>query len=97
MLLRIQQDETIRSYIERSTFLSEQHLFKKSYAIDELTISDFRDVASMLGWHGCYGFNRLLHNHTIQPLLSVFKNPQDMCQSISILKFPPNLTQCQPH
>ncbi|WP_447652316.1 TniQ family protein [Pseudomonas abietaniphila] len=81
MLLRIQRDETIRSYIERSTFLSEQHLFKKNDAADELTISDFREVASMLGWHGCYGFNQLLHNHTIQPLLSVFKNPQDMAYS----------------
>lgn len=35
----------------------------------------------MLGWPGCYGFNRLLHQNTAYPLQSVIKDPRDISYS----------------
>jgi hypothetical protein len=81
MLLRIKRNETIRSYIARSTSLSENNKFAKWNSLKELTAVHIREVALLLGWRGCYGFNRLLHNHTYQPLHSVFKNSHDMAYS----------------
>lgn len=81
MLLRIQRDETIRSFIERNIFILGEGRFPKWYTSKSLTSDDVRHVASLLGWYGCSGFNRLLHNHTCQPLLSVLKNSQDMAYS----------------
>ncbi|MHC8408751.1 hypothetical protein ACYZTR_00885 [Pseudomonas sp. Hz4] len=81
MLLRIQQNETIRSFIERNIFILGETRFPKWNASKSLTSEDVRNVASVLGWHGCYGFNRLLHSHTCQPLHSVLKNSQDMAYS----------------
>lgn len=81
MLLRIQRGETIRSYIERSGFLSDRYVLGKHSAVGELTMPLIRGVATSQGWYGCEGFNRLLHNHTIQPSLSVFKSIQDMAYS----------------
>jgi len=72
MLLRIQRDETIRSFIERNIFILGKGRFPKWYTSKRLTSEDVRNVASLLGWHGCSGFNRLLHNHTCQPLFSLF-------------------------
>lgn len=81
MLLRIQRDETIRSFIERNIFIFGEGWSPKWYTSKSLTSENVRNVASLLGWHGCSGFNRILHNHTYQPLLSVFKNSQDMAYS----------------
>lgn len=81
MLLRIQRNETIRSYIERNIYIYGKAQFKQWNTPQELTAAHIKEVASLLGWHGCYGFNRLLHNHTFQPFHSVFKNSQDMAYS----------------
>lgn len=38
-------------------------------------------VAEALRWSGCYGFNRLLHEHTYYPRYSIFKHSQDISYS----------------
>jgi hypothetical protein len=81
MLLRIHRNEAIRSYVERNIFICGNGKFPKWYTSKRLTTEDIRSVASLLGWHGCSGFNRILHSHTYQPLHSVFKNSQDMANS----------------
>lgn len=43
--------------------------------------NEVKIIASILGWPGCYGFNRLLHHHTAYPLKSVFKDHHDMSYS----------------
>lgn len=81
MLLRIKRNETIRSYIARNTYLSENSQLAKWESIGQLTTFHIRELALLLGWGGCYGFNRLLHNHTYQPLHSIFKISLDMAYS----------------
>ena len=81
MLLRIQRDESVRYFIERNIYVFGKNLFPNWYVSKRLTVEDIRRIASMLGWHGCFGFNRVLHNHTHQPLQSLFKNSQDMAYS----------------
>ena len=84
MLLRIQEDETLRSYIERSIYLGfrEKHvdLFKRfsEYSIGS---GNIRAIASELGWKGCYGFNRLIHLHTQNYLRVVFCDFKDYSYS----------------
>lgn len=81
MLLRIQRDESIRSFIERNIFILGQGLFPNWYVSKRIKTEDIRYIASLLRWDGCFGFNRVLHNHTHQPLQSLFKNSQDMAYS----------------
>lgn len=84
MLLRIQEDETLRSYIERSIYLGlrEKHvdLFKRfsEYSIGS---GNIRAIASEFGWKGCYGFNRLIHLHTKNYLRVVFCDFKDYSYS----------------
>lgn len=76
MLLRIQRDESLRSFIARNLLLnwgsSEitalAHLTKTTIRFREV-----REIATAMGWLGCFGFNRLLHNHTDYPRYSIFK------------------------
>ncbi|MCE0962194.1 hypothetical protein [Pseudomonas putida] len=78
MLLRIQPDESLRSYVERNLYLQ----FRNS-DLDILKSADLRYyswsnrqiklLASIMGWHGCYGFNKLVHLHTDYPFRNVFK------------------------
>ncbi|NVZ75196.1 hypothetical protein HX859_09895 [Pseudomonas gingeri] len=84
MLLRIHSDESLRSYVERNLFLN-----WKDPAVDGLSrlskyalcSMEVKVIASILGWPGCYGFNRLLHHHTDYPLRSVFKDLRDISYS----------------
>lgn len=103
MLLRIQRDESIRSFVERNIFILGKGLFPNWYVSKRITTEDIRYIASLLKWHGCFGFNRVLHNHTHQPLQSFFKNFQDMAYSGSKYiaefadvdpAFPKSLTFC---
>jgi len=84
MLLTIQRDESLRSFVERNLYLSWKQpldrIFKK-YPKACPTSRDVIQLASMLGWEGCYGFNRMLHYHTDYPLKAVFKNVQDISYS----------------
>lgn len=78
MLLRIQPDESLRSYVERNLYLQ----FRNS-DLDILKSAELRYfswskrqvklIGSIMGWHGCYGFNKLVHLHTDYPFRSVFK------------------------
>ncbi len=78
MLLRIQPDESLRSYVERNLYLQ----FRNS-DLDILKSAELRYfswsnrqvklVGSIMGWHGCYGFNKLVHLHSDYPFRSVFK------------------------
>ena len=67
MLLRIQRDESLRSYVERNLYVH-----WKSPAVDflrELPYCHYDNgtaafIAELFGWKGCYGYNKLLHLHT---------------------------------
>ena len=84
MLLRIQPDESLRSYVERHIYLG-----LKSNELDILKGLHFvhwsgwvvKSIADLLGWHGCYGYNKLLHLHTSFPFSSVIKNKRDLSYS----------------
>lgn len=66
MLLRIQPDESLRSYVERNLLLQ-----LRNAGLDVFRTSSFRyysrdnsqviSIAEILGWYGCYGFNKLVH------------------------------------
>lgn len=77
MLLRIQKNETLRSFVERSLFIPNAGLSDE--AVKALSAWNWNSyhvklIAKLLGWHGCYGFNKLLHGHTIYPCQSVLKS-----------------------
>lgn len=77
MLLRIQQNESLRSYVERNLFVPNIGLnceVLQSLSHWDWDSSHVKLIAKLLGWHGCYGFNKLLHEHTIYPLKSVLKS-----------------------
>lgn len=84
MLLQIQNEESLRSYVERNIYVGwkQPHveIFERlsKYSIGA---ADVKVIASVLNWRGCYGFNRLLHHHTNYPQYSIFKNIQDMSYS----------------
>ncbi|WP_460154868.1 TniQ family protein [Pseudomonas sp. S1_F04] len=84
MIPRIQRDESLHSYMQRILYLNSRNpAFSKlkkllPYRIDNLTI---KTIGSILNWPGCYGFNRLLHDHTRYALSGVFKDPYDISYS----------------
>lgn len=84
MILAIQPEETVRSFVARTLFIKGKHSseevfrkFPKNCALR----SDIVLIAEMQGWIGCYGFNKILHKHTNYPLDEVFKNIQDISYS----------------
>ena len=84
MTPRIQRDESLHSYMQRILYLNlgnpDFSKLKKllPYRIDKLTI---KTITSVLNWPGCYGFNRLLHDHTSYALTGVFKDTNDISYS----------------
>ncbi|MFB1632776.1 TniQ family protein [Pseudomonas sp. AP-1] len=77
MLLKLQRDESLRSYVERNKFIDPKSSFVES--LDKWNNCSWGSdivalIAKSLGWAGCYGFNKLLHNHTHAPWLRVFKS-----------------------
>ena len=80
MLLRIQRDESLRSYVERNLYVH-----WKSPAVDflrELPYCHYDNgtaafIAELFGWKGCYGYNKLLHLHTSIPWHRVLKSKYD--------------------
>lgn len=85
MILLIQPDESLRSYIERNIHLNWRNptgLFE-SLSRFSLSSMDLRKITAHMGWPGCYGFNRLLHLHTHYPTRVVFKNNQELSYSHS--------------
>ncbi len=84
MVLAIQSEESARSFVERNLFVNGKHsseeVFRKYPKINSST-SDLEKISRLLGWSGCEGFNRLLHEHTDYPMTTVFKNIQDISYS----------------
>jgi hypothetical protein len=76
MLLRIQPEESLRSYVERNLYLQLynsdlDYLKKPSLRYCHWDGWQVKIIANIMGWHGCYGFNKLLHLHTSEsPLVS---------------------------
>jgi len=84
MLLRIQPEESLRSYVERNLYLGSNqpqlavlNQMSKCY----VGISEAKAIATVMNWHGCSGFNRLIHNHTDYFIFTVFKDVQDISYS----------------
>lgn len=75
MLLKIQKDESLRSYVERNKYVDSDspfaELLKGRYCYWDS--NEVKLIAKFLGLDGCYGFNKLLHNHTHAPWFRVFK------------------------
>lgn len=71
MLLRIQKEETLRSFLERNDLLNwgnPDMEFLSRISRAKIEFKQIKEIAEAIGWVGCYGFNRLLHNHTHAPL-----------------------------
>lgn len=84
MLLRIQREESIRSYVERNIYLNRNDSSVNVFAqLSKFSIRSYeiKNIAKTMGWFGCYGFNKLLHKHTYYPVESIFKNIQDISYS----------------
>lgn len=84
MLLRIQPDESLRSYVERNIYLGlkshELDILKGLYCV-HWSGWVVKAIAELLGWHGCYGYNKLLHLHTSIPFSRVLKTERDLSYS----------------
>lgn len=83
MRLRIQRGESLRSYVARTLYLNFGKHELSSLANGNILTKDVRKIASILGWSGCHGFNRLLHEHTNYPMNSVFKDDHDISYSLA--------------
>ncbi|MGY2235018.1 hypothetical protein ACW9ID_08385 [Pseudomonas gingeri] len=81
--LRIQRGESLRSYVARTLYLNFGKHELSSLANGNILTKDVRKIASILGWSGCHGFNRLLHEHTNYPINSVFKDDHDISYSLA--------------
>lgn len=84
MILAIQPEETVRSFVARTLFIKGKHsseeVFRK-FPKNCILSTDILSIARTQGWIGCYGFNKILHKHTDYPLKEIFKNIQDISYS----------------
>lgn len=84
MLLRIQPDESLRSYVDRNllvNFMDWRVDRLRWLSEGDITHQAVKVIASTMGWEGCYGFNRLLHEHTQLPLQFVIRDTRDVSYS----------------
>lgn len=85
MLLQIQPDESLPSYVSRNLLLnryaSGAGVFKDLVQRYSFRNAQVRKISSAMGLPGCYGFNSLIHNHTLMAVNFVIKNPQDVSYS----------------
>lgn len=68
-LLRIQPDESLRSFVERNLFIQRHTRSIEIFGAPKFRYRRWRNqqvisIANFLGWGSCYGFNKLLHSHT---------------------------------
>ncbi|WP_161799287.1 TniQ family protein [Pseudomonas fildesensis] len=76
MLLTIQPNESLRSFLERHIYLDSQApsaISLKQISRFYMRASAIRVIAAVIGSDNCYGFNRLLHDHTSYPQLALFR------------------------
>lgn len=84
-LPQIQTDESLTSYVRRSLFLNRLGTGMKAF--EQLTKcrkfrgTEVKMITSVMGWPGCYGFNRLIHNHTLNAVDFILKSNQDFSYS----------------
>ncbi|MCK1788858.1 TniQ family protein [Pseudomonas violetae] len=83
MMLAIQPEETLRSFVERTLLIKGKHSSEEVFRKFPrwATRVDVLKIADTLGWFGCHGLNKILHRHTNYPLTAVFKNIQDVSYS----------------
>lgn len=84
MFLRIQSEESLRSFVERNIYLNWKYPSVKIFerlSKFSLKTHDVGIIAAAMGWPGCYGFNRLLHHHTHYPKISIVKDIKDIAYS----------------
>jgi hypothetical protein len=85
MPLLIQPDESLVSYVRRNLHLS-WHIdvpltFHQLGTRHVLKTIEVKRLAEAMGWPGCYGFNRLVHGHTMMASTHVFKARWDHAYS----------------
>lgn len=88
MQLRIQPDESLRSYVERNLFLHLKTPTLNVFRVPELRYCFWKSrqvktIANIFGWHGSYGFNKLVHLHTDFPIRGVLKSNKRLSYSES--------------
>ncbi|RMT25859.1 hypothetical protein ALP52_100852, partial [Pseudomonas amygdali pv. mori] len=84
MILAIQPEETVRSFVARTLFIKGKHSSEevfRNFPKNRILRADILSIAGTQGWIGCHGFNKVLHKHTEYPLSEVFKNIQDISYS----------------
>lgn len=88
MQLRIQPDESLRSYVERNLFLHSKSPTLDVFRVPELKYCfwgnrQVKTIANIFGWHGSYGFNKLVHLHTDFPIRGVLRSNKRLSYSES--------------
>ncbi|MEG5264901.1 TniQ family protein [Pseudomonas sp. JDS28PS106] len=85
MLLKIQPDESLTSYVRRSFFvnwsMNQAEILEDLATYYAIRTENVRRLAKALGWAGCYGFNRLIHSHTLMAATYVIKSDWDISYS----------------
>lgn len=86
LLLRIQPDESLRSFVERNLFIQRHTRSTEIFGAPEFRYRRWRSrqvisIANFLGWDGCYGFNKLLHFHTDYSVHGVLRNKDNASYS----------------
>lgn len=84
MLLRIQPEESLRSFIARNFYVNRYSpLIAELKKDSNFAVSNYeiKKIGKAMGWLGCYGFNRLLHNHTYYPSKAFLHKDEDLSYS----------------
>ncbi|MHC6228161.1 TniQ family protein [Pseudomonas sp. X10] len=92
LLLRIQPDESHRSFVERNLFIQRHTRSTEIFGAPEFRSRRWRNrqvisIANFLGWDGCYGFNKLLHFHTDYSVHGVLRNKDSASYSANEFEF----------
>jgi hypothetical protein len=79
MIPKIQQDESLHSYLYRVVYLNltGYDSLRVRGALAFNIDSKAKAAASLMRWPGCYGFNRMLHDHSWYPISGIFNNGYD--------------------
>lgn len=72
MILKIQNDEALDSYVSRNIIVFPEYRLENNPLKIDLRRSSpsswstrkIKLLASAIGWEGCFGFNKIVHNHT---------------------------------
>lgn len=90
MLLRIQPEESLRSFTARNFYVNRySHLNAELKRISNFGVAGgtTKEIGKAMGWLGCYGFNRLLHNHSYYPWLAFLHEDEDISYSKRMYRY----------